>query len=71
MERRGLRFRKAFGAAANGTIVSGVQGAVIGLGVGAGVALAVEFGADILGSEAEQLVGAVTGGLASAVFWSW
>ena len=42
LERRGLRFRKAFGAAANGTIVSGVQGAVIGLGVGAGVALAVE-----------------------------
>jgi len=50
-------FRKAFGAAANGAIVGGVRGALIGSGVGASAALAADFGAGTLGSAAEQLIG--------------
>ncbi|MBD5461988.1 MAG: hypothetical protein HDR24_02840 [Lachnospiraceae bacterium] len=50
-------FKKALGAGANGAIVGGVHGALIGSGVGIGVSLAADFGAGVLGSTAEQLIG--------------
>ena len=50
-------FKKALGAGANGAIVGGVHGALIGSGVGIGVSLAADFGAGALGSTAEQLIG--------------
>ena len=50
-------FKKALGAGANGAIVGGVHGALIGSEVGIGVSLAADFGAGALGSTAEQLIG--------------
>ena len=50
-------FKKALGAGANGAIVGGVHGALIGSEVGIGVSLAADFGAGALGCTAEQLIG--------------
>ena len=58
LERRGLRFRKAFGAAANGTIVGDVQGALIGSGVGSRydnwVGVGTPYGYQYNGNESDQ-----------------